>query len=228
MTRPDAVVNAIGIVKQRNDSKEAIPSIEVNALFPHRLAQACKAAGARLVHMSTDCVFSGRKGQYSELDLADAEDLYGRSKYLGEVHDPGCLTLRTSIIGLEINRKTSLIEWFLSQKGTIRGFRRAIYSGLTTQAMADAIEHFLTLDTHLSGVWHLSSTPIDKYELLTGLSRRLGRTDITIEPDETFVCDRSLSARALFEQTAYRPPSWDAMLDGLAKDINERNHHVHA
>ncbi len=220
--RPEAVVNAVGIVKQRPTAKEAIPSIEVNALFPHRLAQVCAAAGARMVHLGTDCVFSGRKGMYIEDDEPDPVDLYGRTKLLGEVSEPPCLTLRTSIIGLELAHRTSLVEWFLAQKGRIKGFRRAIYTGLTTAEMARAIEHFLAKQPELSGVWHLSSAPISKYDLLTRLAQRLGRSDVEIVPDDDFVCDRSLDSRALQSKTSYRPPSWEAMLDELAERIRRR------
>jgi dTDP-4-dehydrorhamnose reductase len=221
-TRPDVVVNAVGIVKQRAAAKEAIPSLEVNALFPHRLAQVCAAAGARMVHLSTDCVFSGQRGGYVETDVPDAKDLYGRSKLLGEVAEPHCLTLRTSIIGLELGRQGSLVEWFLAQRGRIKGFRRAIYTGLTTAEMARAIEHLVSGPAPLSGLWHLSSDPIDKYDLLTRLARRLGRTDVEIVPDDVFVCDRSLDSTALRAKTDYRVPTWDAMLDELAESIRLR------
>ncbi len=220
--RPEAVVNAVGIVKQRASAKEAIPSLEVNALFPHRLAQACRAAGARLVHISTDCVFSGAKGGYTEQDVADAQDLYGRTKFLGEIHEPDCLTLRTSIIGLELSRRKSLVEWYLAQRGPIRGYRRAVYSGLTTREMAKAIEHFLVREPQLSGLLHLSSEPITKYDLLAALGERLGRKDVELRPDDDFVCDRSLDSSVLQVRTAYRVPVWNSMLDGLAADIKER------
>jgi dTDP-4-dehydrorhamnose reductase len=221
-SRPEAVINAIGIVKQRPSAKDAIASLEVNALLPHRLADLCRAAGARLIHLSTDCVFSGLKGRYVEGDPSDAQDLYGRTKYLGEVQEPHCLTLRTSIIGLELARNASLIEWFLAQRGTVRGFRRAIYSGLTTPEMARAIEHFLLREPDLSGLWHLSSAPINKYDLLATLMARLGRTDAELVPDDKFVCDRSLDGTALQERAAYRVASWDEMLDELAEQITKR------
>lgn len=220
--RPEAVVNAIGIVKQRPTAKESIPSLEINALFPHRLSEVCKAAGARLVHLSTDCVFSGTKGSYTEQDPADATDLYGRSKLLGELHEPHCLTLRTSIIGLELSRNKSLIEWFLAQRGPIKGFRKAIYSGLTTAEMARAIEFMLTSAPTLGGVWHLSSEPINKFELLTQLQARLGSADVRISPDDQFVCDRSLDSSALRSKVSYRVPAWSSMLDELAAEISER------
>src|SRR2546423_716781 len=219
---PDAVVNAVGVVKQRPSAKEAIPSLEVNALFPHRLAQVCAAAQTRMIHLSTDCVFSGLKGGYVETDVPDAEDPYGRSKLLGEVIEPHCLTLRTSMIGLELGRHGSLVEWFLAQRGRIKGFRRVIYSGLTTAEMARAIEHFLVQQPELGGIWHLSSSPIAKYDLLAKLSERLGRADVEIVPEDEFVCDRRLDSRALQRKTTYRVPSWDFMLDELAKSIRQR------
>ena len=220
--QPEAVINAVGIVKQRPTASESIPSLEINALFPHRLAQVCKAARARLVHLGTDCVFSGSKGSYVEGDFPDAKDLYGRTKLLGEVQDPHCLTLRTSIIGLELSRKKSLVEWYLAQRGPIKGFRRAIYTGLTTTEIARAIESFLLHEPQLSGIWHLSSRPINKYDLLKDLTERLQRRDIELRPDDDFVCDRSLDSSALQKRVRYRVPDWPAMLDELAAGILER------
>lgn len=174
------------------------------------------------MHLSTDCVFSGAKGNYTEGDFPDAKDLYGRTKLLGEVAEPGCLTLLISIIGLELSRRKSLIEWWLAQHGKIRGFRRAIYTGLTTAEMARAIEHFLVHEPNLHGLWHLSSAPITKYDLLAQLGERLGRKGVQLEPDDDFFCDRSLDSSSLAARTSYRVPSWSAMLDGLAAEIRER------
>jgi len=220
--RPEVVVNCVGIVKQRSEAKAAIPSIEINALLPHRLREACQASGARLVHISTDCVFSGRAGNYQETDIPDPVDLYGRSKLLGEVeHAPG-LTLRTSIIGLELSRFTGLIEWFLAQRGMIHGFRRAIYTGLTTRELARVIDHVLVHHSDLHGVWQVASAPINKYDLLERLSRRLDGRDIEIVADDTFVCDRSLCGDRFTSATGYTVPSWDMMLDELALEIAVR------
>jgi dTDP-4-dehydrorhamnose reductase len=221
--RPDAVVNAVGIVKQRPAAKEFVPSIEVNALFPHHLARITAEAGARMVHLSTDCVFSGMKGHYVESDPPDPVDLYGRTKLLGEVSEASsCLTLRTSIVGLELSTREGLVEWFLAQRGTVRGFRRAIYSGLTTAEMARAIEFFILNDPGLSGVWHLASAPIDKHALLAGLLARLPPRGVEIVPDDAFACDRSLDGSALRARSAYRVCSWDVMLDELAFAIRRR------
>jgi len=212
--RPEAVINAVGIVKQRPDAKESIPSLEINALLPHRLALLCKGMGARLIHLSTDCVFSGRKGNYLESDPADAEDLYGKTKYLGEVHDRNCLTLRTSIIGRELSRFKSLLEWFLAQKGTVRGFTKAIYTGFTTMEMSRIIERMLVEFPDASGVYQVSSDPINKYELLLLFREKLGH-DIEIVPDDSFFCDRSLDSTRFRSDFSYVPPSWPTMIEEL-------------
>lgn len=220
--RPDVVVNCIGIVKQRSEAKAAIPSIEINALLPHRLLDLCQMNGARLIHLSTDCVFSGRTGGYRESDLPDPVDLYGRSKLLGEVDEAPGLTLRTSIIGLELSRFTGLVEWFLAQQGMIHGFKRAIYTGFTTCELARVIEHVLVNHPRLHGVWHVASTPISKYDLLVRLARLLNRTDVDIVSDDVFACDRSLRGDAFSAEVGYVAPGWDAMLGELAAGIRAR------
>ena len=219
--QPEAVVNAVGIVKQRAESHDAILSLEINALLPHRLSEVCGEMGARLIHISTDCVFSGSKGKYTEDDPEDASDLYGRSKLLGEVTGPHAITLRTSIIGQELSRKSGLIEWFLQQQGTIKGYDQAIYSGFTTLEMARIIEKILVGHPKLSGLWHVASQPISKYKLLNNLSSALGRNDIKIERDTTFVCDRSLNGSRFQQATGYEPPAWATMLGELAQHIKE-------
>jgi len=220
--RPEAVVNAIGIVKQRIEAHDAILSLEVNSLLPHRLSQLCKKVGARLIHLSTDCVFSGGRGMYTEDDLEDARDLYGRSKLMGEVHDAHAVTLRTSIIGLELSRNKSLIEWFLAQSGQVKGFTRAVYSGFTTSEMARIIEQVLLEHRSMSGLWHVASEPISKYALLAELSGLMQRSDIDLLPENDFFCERSLDATRFNTETGYQPPSWHDMLKELAADIRER------
>lgn len=215
---PEAVVNAVGIVKQRPAAKESIPSIEINALFPHKLAELCVAANTRLIHMSTDCVFSGRKGNYREDDPADPEDLYGMSKYLGEVHEKNSLTIRTSIIGIELSRKRSLIEWFLAQKGLVKGYRNAIFSGFTTIELSRIMERLLTNYPHASGVYHVSSNAISKHDLLMIVKNKL---DLSTEivPDSEFHCDRSLDSSRFRHDFNYTPPTWEIMIEELAGAI---------
>jgi dTDP-4-dehydrorhamnose reductase len=220
--KPEVVINAVGIIKQREDANAYIPNLEINALMPHKLSKLCENAGARLIHLSTDCVFSGNKGNYVEDDFPDVVDLYGRCKYLGEVKSKHCVTFRTSIIGMELLYKKSLIEWFLSQKGNMRGFSKAIYTGVTTMEMARVIENVLVNHTDLSGVYHLASEPISKYVLLRKLAKQLNLTSITIEPDDTLVCDRSLCGEKFKRETGYEVPSWDDMIYELANIIKLR------
>ncbi|MDX8405221.1 MAG: sugar nucleotide-binding protein, partial [Mariprofundus sp.] len=221
--RPEVVINGVGLVKQRKEAEVRLPSLEVNALFPHRLAVICQAVGSRLIHMSTDCVFSGQKGGYIEDEISDATDIYGRTKFLGEVNQPHCLTIRTSIIGLELSRKASLIEWFLTQTGDVRGYRNAIYSGLTTLEMARVIDRVLCEYPKLSGVRHVSSTPITKYNLLSKLINLLNITNLNLVPYDDFVADRSLKSDLFYQETGYNPPSWDEMLSEQAVQIRERS-----
>ena len=215
--RPEAIVNAVGIVKQRVEAKDAITSLEINALLPHRLAVLARAIGARFVHLSTDCVFSGSKGRYTEADPSDAEDLYGKTKFLGEVQDSHCITFRTSIIGRELVRKTGLLEWFLAQKGSVRGYRRAIFSGFTTTEMGRIIEAILLKHPSASGLYQVSSEPISKYDLLALIKSRL-KLPIDIVPDDSFVCDRSLDSARFRRDFGYTPPVWEAMVDELARE----------
>lgn len=214
--KPDAVINAVGIVKQRSDAREIIPSLEINALLPHRLAILCKVMGARLIHLSTDCIFSGEKGNYQEKDLSDAQDLYGKTKYLGEVKESNSLTLRTSIIGRELSRHTSLLDWFLGQTGMVRGFTNAIYTGFTTLEMVRIIELMLCKFPSASGVYQVSSDPISKYELLL-LFKEILEHNIEIIPDDTFQCDRSLDSSRFRKEFNYTPPTWRIMIEELRK-----------
>lgn len=219
VVKPDAVVNAAGIVKQRDETKQAVPSIEVNALFPHQLADMCVESGIRVIQISTDCVFSGFRGNYSEIDVPDPVDLYGRTKLLGELNRPGALTLRTSIIGWQLNTFPSLLAWFASQRGAhIKGYRRAIYSGFSTSVLSTLIGDILETRKDLTGLYHVASAPISKYDLLTRLKEELGWSDITINPDQQFFCDRSLISTRFTTTTGWNSPSWDDMIAGLAAE----------
>jgi dTDP-4-dehydrorhamnose reductase len=216
--RPDAVVNAVGIVKQLKEARDAVLSVTVNALFPHQLAALCEEAGVRMVHVSTDCVFSGRKGMYTEDDVPDPVDLYGRSKLLGEVDRPGALTLRTSIVGRDFLKSSALLEWFLSNRGgRVNGFRNAVYSGLTTQALAHVIGELLDRHPSLNGLWHVAGAPITKYDLLRMVREAMG-LDIEIVPFDDPPCDRSLDATRFAAATGLTAPSWEEMVSGLAAD----------
>ncbi len=209
--RPDAVINAIGLIKQLADAKDPLAALPVNALLPHRLARLCALIGARLVHVSTDCVFSGAKGGYVEGDFPDADDLYGRSKLLGEVDYPHAITLRTSIIGHELASANALIGWFLAQPGPVRGFRRAIFSGLPTVVLAEIVRDHVLPRPELRGLWHVSAEPIDKFTLLSLVRDAWGR-DTRIEPVDEPVIDRSLDSSRFRGATGWTPPAWPELV----------------
>ena len=214
--RPDAIVNCVGIVKQRAEAADPI-AVTINALFPHQLAAAADAAGARLIHISTDCVFSGGRGNYDETDVPDAEDLYGRSKLLGEVAAPH-LTLRTSLIGRELKGCGGLVEWFLSRRGRlVRGYKGAIFSGVTTTQMARILVSLLESDRRLEGLYHVAADPISKHDLLTLVNAAFD-AGATIEPDDEPRIDRSLNGARFRAATGLCAPPWPQMVAEMAAD----------
>jgi dTDP-4-dehydrorhamnose reductase len=232
VVRPNVVVNCIGVVKQRPAARDPLVSLTVNSLLPHRIAALCRAAGARLIHISTDCVFAGTKGHYTEADPPDAQDLYGRSKLLGEPHeaDPTALTLRTSIVGRELRSANGVTEWFLSHRGgTVPGFTTAVFSGLTTRALSRTVADVIERKEDLAGLYHVSSVPITKYELLMRLNAAYG-AGVTIQRSEKVKVDRSLESARFWEATGFRRPDWDEMMADAAADPTpyERWRTIHA
>lgn len=217
--RPDIVINCIGLVKQLSVAKDPLSALPINSMLPHRLAKLCGLSGARLVHISTDCVFSGRTGMYSESDPSDAEDLYGKSKFIGEIHDrPDAITLRTSIIGRELAGHVGLIDWFMAQQGCIKGYSKAIFSGLPTVELARIIDTFVIPNSQLSGLYHVSAEPIDKYSLLKLVAEVYGKA-IDIVPDDQVCIDRSLDSSRFRKATGYGPPAWPELVLTM-KDFN--------
>lgn len=217
--RPDVVVNCVGVIKQRDAAHDPIPSLTINALLPHRLAAWLGPWSGRLIHFSTDCVFSGDRGHYREDDVPDARDLYGRTKFLGETpHAANALTLRTSIIGRELLNHTSLLDWFLGQRGTVRGFTNVIYSGVTTNHLAGLVGDAIERHGDLHGLYQVASTPIAKHDLLQLVKDAFKKTDVTIVPDDSAVSDRSLDGRRFAAATGYVCPPWPALVAELAAD----------
>ncbi|WP_149088247.1 dTDP-4-dehydrorhamnose reductase family protein [Pseudomonas prosekii] len=214
-SKPDVVVNCVGLIKQLSSAKDPLSTLPINAMLPHRLAKLCALVGSRLIHISTDCVFSGRKGMYEEQDVSDAEDLYGKSKFIGEIIDqPHAITLRTSIIGHELNSQASLVDWFLSQSGTVKGYSKAIFSGLPTVELARVIRDFVIPQPALHGLYHVSADPIDKLELLRQVAR-IYQKDITIVPDDQLKIDRSLDSSRFRSATGYEPPQWPELIEAM-------------
>jgi dTDP-4-dehydrorhamnose reductase len=218
VARPQVVVNGIGIIKQLREASDPILSISVNSLFPHRLAELCRVAGARMIHVSTDCVFSGNKGCYTESDTPDADDLYGRSKLLGEVDREGCLTIRTSVFGRDFIRPVGLLEWFLSNRGgRVQGYTNHIYTGFPTNALARIIADLIEQRPDLNGLYQIASAPIAKGDLLVKVRDAMA-LDIDIDLRDVTPNDRSLDPSRFVAATGYRIPTWDEMIAELAAD----------
>ena len=218
--RPDIVVNCVGVVKQRPEAKDPIVTLNVNALLPHRVAALCRTTGARLMHISTDCVFSGKTGGYTESDTPDADDLYGRSKLLGEPHvaDATALTLRTSIVGRELHTASGVTEWFLGNRGgRVPGFTSARFSGLTTLALSEVVAGLIGSGRALSGLYHVSTTPISKYDLLQRLNAAY-QANVEIVASEALTIDRSLESGRFWRDAGLAPPGWDEMMAAAAAD----------
>ena len=209
--RPDVVINCVGLIKQMADAEDPLQAIPINSLLPHRLARLCELTGARLVHMSTDCIFSGDKGNYRETDPPDARDLYGRSKLLGELAYPHTVTLRTSIIGHELQSAHGLVGWFLSQQECCKGYAKAIFSGLPTVALAQVVRDVVLQHNDLHGVYHVAAQRISKYDLLKLIAEIYGKA-IDIERDDKLVIDRSLNADRFRDATGYIAPDWRSLI----------------
>jgi len=219
--RPDVVVNCIGIVKQLPAACDPVAAISINALLPHRLQRLVGDRGGRFIHISTDCVFSGTQGRYRESDVPDATDLYGKTKALGEPSGANCLTIRTSIIGRELFRRSGLLEWFLAHRGgTVSGYRYAIFSGLTTLALSRILDTVISSHPQLAGLYHAAASPIDKYSLLT-LIQRSASVPIRVVQEDSVACDRSLDGSRFEQATGVRVPDWETMIADLAEDITQ-------
>lgn len=212
--QPDVVINCVGVVKQLSAADDPLTAIPINSLLPHQLAHLCAVAGARFIHMSTDCVFSGKKGMYTEEDAPDATDLYGRTKLLGEVNYPHAITIRTSIIGHELAGARSLINWFLAQEGQTQGFTKAVFSGLPTVEIARIIRDFIIPNRALNGLYHVSADPINKFDLLSLVATTYGKK-IDIRPNDSVAIDRSLNSDLFRTEAGYTPASWPELVRSM-------------
>jgi dTDP-4-dehydrorhamnose reductase len=212
--KPDVVINCIGVIKQLSESDDPLAAIPINSLLPHRLLRLCKLTAARLIHVSTDCVFSGTKGSYRESDRPDAADLYGRSKLLGEVDDAQAVTLRTSIIGPELASAHGLFSWFMAQRVRTRGYTRAIFSGLPTIELARVMRDVVIPRADIAGLYHVSADPISKFDLLSLIASTYGLS-IDVEPDGGLVIDRSLDSSRFHQLTGYTAPTWPQLIRAM-------------
>ena len=215
--RPEVLINCCGLIKQRDGANEPLLVLPVNSILPHRLDRLCSLTGSRLIQISTDCIFSGKKGMYCEIDESDANDLYGKSKFIGEIHDsPSAITLRGSFIGHELGSKIELIDWFLSQSDTVKGYKKAIFSGLPTVELARIVEQYVLPKPELKGLYHVSADPIDKMSLLQLVAKEYG-SNVELIPDEKVTIDRSLDSSLFRKITGYTPPSWPDLISLMHK-----------
>jgi dTDP-4-dehydrorhamnose reductase len=214
--RPTIVINCVGLVKQLDSSFDPLRALAINSIFPHRLNYLCQKIGARLILISTDCVFDGELGMYTEDDWPNALDLYGRSKLLGEVNNSNAITLRTSIIGHEVGKPHSLLEWFLGQTSEIKGFRKAIFSGLPTIELSRVIHDIVIPKHELNGLYHVSSKPINKFDLLSLIAIQYQK-EISIIPDDDLTIDRSLNSSKFAFEAGFKANSWPDMISEMCK-----------
>lgn len=213
--KPKVVINCVGLTKHHKEAEDVLLAVPLNTLLPHRLAEMCSLIDARLIHISTDCIFSGERGNYLENDLSDATDIYGKSKYLGElITYPNAVTLRTSTIGHEFQSRYGLLEWFLSQKQQCTGFSRAIFSGLPNTVFAEIIRDYVIPRPELQGLYHVGATPINKYHLLELIATEYEK-EINILRDDKFIIDRSLNVNRFNKQTGYSAPSWQELIQNM-------------
>ena len=217
-SEPEVVVNAVGVIKQLAAALDVEKSLSINSIFPHRLARLTSQRSIRLISMSTDCVFAGTRGMYSEQDPPDALDLYGQSKHWGEVSMDNCLTIRTSIIGREVATHNGLVEWFVSQRGNrVNGYSKAVFSGFPTIIFADILIDIIEKYPELCGVVHISSDPISKFDVLRKINSRF-RLGAKVEDDPEFLMDRSLDSTRFRGATGFAPPVWDEMIERMYAD----------
>ena len=224
-TRPSVIINCVGVTKHEPGGMDPLVAIPVNSLFPHRLYELCRQNGVRLIHISTDCVFSGTKGGYSEVDHPDARDIYGLSKFMGELNGPNCITIRTSTIGHERSSKNGLLEWFLAQSNSCCGYDRAVFSGLPTVTLARVLRDYVISDARLNGLFHIGSEPIDKYTLLCMLADSY-KKNIDILPDSRLIIDRSLKSDRFRSATGYRCPPWSQLISEMVDDFRDMDSYV--
>lgn len=216
--KPDVILNCIGITLRKKEINDLMACIDINSLFPHKLKAWVQNNGAHLIHFSTDCVFNGKNDFYNELSSPSANDTYGKTKYLGEVIGEHCLTIRGSMIGRELYGKSELLEWALSQSGkTILGYKNVSYSGVTTSTMADLIEKIILSGTLLTGLWHVSSMPISKFDLLVKINNAFN-LKMKINEESDHCSKKNLNSDKIKKQLGFVCPSWDEMITQLVTE----------
>ncbi len=214
--KPDILINCLGVTNKEllTNSDQIENFITINSLFPYRIQRICADLGARLIHFSTDCIFSGNKGFYSEKDIPDPYDLYGRSKLLGELDFENTLTIRKSVIGHELSTKKGLLEWFLDQESFVQGYKNAIFSGITVLELAKLINKYIIPREDLKGILNISANPISKFDLLNIIADVYNKK-IEIIPNESIKINRSLNGSQFNKLTGYKTNSWPLLIKSM-------------
>lgn len=212
--KPDAVINCIGLTADSRIGIEKYSMKDINALWPKRLHSHCMELDIRFIHISTDCVFSGSKGMYTELDKTDSKTIYGKTKAEGEIYSENSIVIRTSVIGHENFIKKGLLEWFLSQKKSCKGYKNAIFSGFPTIVFSQILKDYVLNNCNLKGLYHISSKPIAKYDLLKLIASTY-KKDIMINVDKGFVIDRSLDCTKFSNSTNFKSDEWHGMVEEM-------------
>lgn len=220
--KPEVIINAVGItIRKLNQPDSFEKAFQVNTLLPKTLQKWVQKNNARLIHLSTDCVFSGAKGNYTEIDIPDANDVYGKTKFAGEVEGKNCLTLRFSAIGRELESHTELLDWFLQQNNkNIQGHEKAIYTGLTTAQLSEEIVKIVLNHKNLEGLYQISNQAISKYELLCLLKKAYG-LNLNIEKIDGKNSNKALLSNKYKEATGFVPRDWSTLINNLINDNSD-------
>ena len=220
---PDYIINCLRVATHGDETAPPLQTITVNSLLPHQLAEVAKKNGARMIHFSSDCVFNGKQGMYTEEDPPNATHIYGQTRLLGEVFADNVLVLRGSVIGRELIQHSSLLDWFLRQQGSeINGFTHAIYSGLSSVETVRVVQMIISIKPSLTGLYHIASKPINKYNLLKLAQKNFG-IKVTIHKQNKYFVNRSLAAEKIKYALGYVAPSWSSMMKELAEENEQYN-----
>ena len=216
--KPDYIINCIGLTLRKKELGDVEKCIQVNSMLPHRLAKWGELNNSRVIHFSTDCVFDGKKGNYTEKDIPTADDLYGQSKFLSEIIYPNSLTIRLSVVGRELEGKTEFIEWFLSHKGkSVNGFAGVNYSGLSTNVVAKELIRIIKNYPKISGTYQMASEPMNKFDILK-IVNEIYQTKTEIKESADYKNDKTLNCDLYTQLTGFKKPSWKSMIAEMKQE----------
>lgn len=223
-TKPEFIINCIGLINHKISKNNIEEAIYLNSMLPHILANECIKFNITLIHFSTDCVFNGSKGNYKETDYSDCYDFYGKTKFIGEPNNNKTIVIRTSIIGHELNSKFGLLEWFLNKKQFVKGYKNFFFSGFPTVEIAEILHNYiLKKKTIKSGLYHLGSRKISKFNLLKIIKKIYNKKDIVVNPCYKPIVNKTLNSEYFKKKTNYSCPPWKDLIKKMYKFQYEFN-----